>query len=111
MHNVEPFRIETTRERLAAAVGFANAASVENRKTLSLDGNERLDADIKLHADEMKAIYITLRVRGIEEADFFQHVGELKVDDILIAVENSPTSEDEVIAYTIADIEAHSPAV
>lgn len=111
MHNVEPFRIETTHERLATAVGLANAASVENRQTLGKDGNERLDADIKLHADEMKAIYITLRVRGIEEADFFQHVGELTVDDVIIAVENSPTSEDEVIVYTIADVEADSLAV
>jgi hypothetical protein len=111
MHNVEPFRIETTRERLATAVGLANAASVKNRQTLGADGNEHLDADIKMHADEMIAIYYTLRVRGIAEADFDQHVGQLTVDDIIIAIEKSPTSEDEIIVYTVASAEADSPEV
>jgi hypothetical protein len=109
MHNVEPFRIETTRERLTAALALANTSLLNKPDITSQVVIERQSIDIILHADELKAIYYTLRLRGIQEAEFALHIGDLTVNDILIAVENSPNSEDEVIVYTIADVEADSP--
>ncbi|WP_274644222.1 hypothetical protein [Pseudomonas serbica] len=109
MHKVEPFRIETTRERLTAALALANTSLLSKPDVASKAVIERQSIDIILHADELKAIYYTLRLRGIQEAEFAQHIGELTVDDILVAVENSPTNEDDVIVYTIADVEADLP--
>lgn len=119
MHNVEPYRIETTRERLAFAVDFAKASLVkkpdiegltEDEARAILDDIKILEIGINSHEEEMKAIYYTLRLRGIEEADFPEHVGSLTVDDIFIAVELSTTNADEVIAYTLDDEKQEEPA-
>jgi hypothetical protein len=109
MSNVEPFRIETTRNRLTAALELGKASLLRKPDDQDKAEIERLSIGIILHADELKAIYFTLRLRGVQEADFAKHIGELTVDDILIAIENSPTNQDEMIVYTISDVEADSP--
>jgi hypothetical protein len=120
MHNVEPFRIETTRERLTDALEFAKSTFVQRPKPDELTEDEArailddikiLEIGIDSHSEEMKAIYYTLRLRGIEEADFGLHIGELTVDEIFIAVELSETNADEIIAYTIGEEQEEAPAV
>lgn len=120
MHNVEPYRIETTRERLAFAIDFAKASLVkkpevenltEDEARAILDDIKILEIGIESHKDEMMAIYFTLRLKGVEEADFPDHVEVLTVDDIYIAVELSTTNDDEVIAYTLGDEKQEEPAV
>lgn len=112
MNNVEPFRIETTRERLVAAVALAKASFVQHADVEGLEAEEAraiLEAKqaheigvVTLRA-EMDAIFYTLRLRGVAVEDFSKHVGDLTADDILIAVELSPENEDEVLVYTLGD--------
>lgn len=118
MHNVEPYRIETTRERLTFAVDFAKASMAkkpdvegltEDKSHAILDDIKILEIGIESHKEEMKAVYYTLRLRGVEEVDFPDHVGSLTVDDIFIAVELSTTNEDEIIAYTLDDEKQEEP--
>jgi hypothetical protein len=112
MHNVEPFRIETTRERLTDALEFAKSTFVQKPEIASLSEDEArailddikiLEIGIESHSEEMKAIYYTLRLRGIEEQDFGQNIADLRAEDIYIAVELSTANEDEIIAYTLSD--------
>ena len=112
MNIVEPFRIETTRERLVAAVALAKASFVQHADVEGLEAEEAraiLEAKqaheigvVTLRA-EMDAIFYTLRLRGVAVEDFSKHVGDLTADDILIAVELSPENEDEVLVYTLGD--------
>jgi hypothetical protein len=121
MSNIEPYRIETTRERLTDAIEFAKAGLMpkpqggghmsEDEARAILDDIKILEIGLESHKQEMDAIYYTMRLRGIEEADFPMHVDTLTADDIYIAVELSTASEDEVIAYTLGEEQEEAPAV
>lgn len=114
MNTVEPYSIETTRERLDLALQVAKYfKSIERRQhsspkialayNESEKGNKRnaeANEVLESHAEEMKAIYFTLRLRGVEEVDFPTKIEALTVDDIYVTVE--PAGNDEVTVYTIA---------
>lgn len=102
MTNVEELNIATNRVRVTAALALANELMANERQAksdpeftpITEERLVELQALLRDHADEMKAIYYTLRLNGAEESQFPERILELGVDDICIAVQQ--VSETEV---------------
>jgi hypothetical protein len=108
MNLVEPFSIETNRERLALALSMVVDLSTDKKKRAEDPEDSFLTEDRLAelqgllsgdYKNESMAIYYTLRLQGVEEVDFADKVGSLGVDDIYVTVEQK--GDDQVQVWTL----------
>lgn len=106
MTKVEPLNIATNRERLTAALALANLLMSKQRQAnenpeapIEVEGDVggKITSELHEYAEEMKAIYYTLRLNGADESEFPEKILAVTVDEICISVEQ--ISDTEVRCY------------